>query len=266
MSKTSASTLYKQLVKEFDSKNCSLDKCGSLLNRLKIALLDLQFIVAKDDQQPNKENLLLARNVLEIGAFWAVRAKNTSAFERYYAQLQVYHVDYATVLPPSSRYVSLLGLNLLSLLAQNRISEFHTVLETIPALIQAENPFVQYPIELEQRLMEGSYNRVLASRGEVPIPEYLYFLDMLEDTIRGEIAVCAEKAYDTLSLDDAKAILSLDSTAHVSKFASQRGWMVQPSKKMVVFSHGKDVHEEAIPSEDVMKHMLKYARELESIV
>jgi hypothetical protein len=54
----------------------------------------------------------------------------------------------------------LLGLNLLRLLAQNRISEFHTQLELIePEQIQS-NIYIKHPVQLEQSIMEGRYNKV----------------------------------------------------------------------------------------------------------
>jgi 26S proteasome regulatory subunit N12 len=51
------------------------------------------------------------------------------------------------------------GLNLLRLLVQNRIAEFHTELELVgPEAQQA--PSVRQPVQLEQWLMEGAYNKV----------------------------------------------------------------------------------------------------------
>eukprot|EP00695_Tsukubamonas_globosa_P000249 TRINITY_DN1185_c0_g1_i1.p1 TRINITY_DN1185_c0_g1~~TRINITY_DN1185_c0_g1_i1.p1 ORF type:complete len:62 (-),score=7.53 TRINITY_DN1185_c0_g1_i1:1-186(-) len=44
-------------------------------------------------------------------------------------QLKAYYNDYKNIIPPSQRRYLLLGLNLLRLLAQNRIAEFHTELE-----------------------------------------------------------------------------------------------------------------------------------------
>lgn len=87
-------------------------------------------------------------------------------------------------LPASPLKYNLIGLNLLCLLSQNRISDFHTALETIDPEQLHSNPAIQHPIKLEQSLMEGSYNRVWSSRSEVPSKEYLFFIDILMDTIR----------------------------------------------------------------------------------
>lgn len=78
----------------------------------------------------------------------------------------------------------LIGLNLLCLLAKNRLSEFHTELELLnPKLIQT-NIYIRHPVSLEQYLMEGSYNKVFLSKGNVPSPSYNFFMDILLRTIR----------------------------------------------------------------------------------
>ena len=63
-------------------------------------------------------------------------------------------------LPESSLKYQLLGMNLLCLLAQNRVSEFHTELELLSPQDIQSNTFIHYPVSLEQYLMEGCYNKV----------------------------------------------------------------------------------------------------------
>lgn len=75
------------------------------------------------------------------------------------------------------------GLNLLRLLSQNRISEFHTVLETIPDH-SLDNVYIKHPLQIEQCLMEGSFNKVWNARVNVPAEEYRFFIDILMGTIR----------------------------------------------------------------------------------
>jgi 26S proteasome regulatory subunit N12 len=78
----------------------------------------------------------------------------------------------------------LLGLNLLCLLAKNRLSEFHTELELLSPKDIQTNIYIKHPVSLEQYLMEGSYNKVFLSKGNVPAPSYNYFIDILLRTIR----------------------------------------------------------------------------------
>ena len=87
----------------------------------------------------------------------------------------------------------LLGLNLLCLLAQNRVAEFHTELERLPANEIENNVYIRHPVSLEQNIMEGSYNKDLLAKGNVPAVSYNFFIDILMDTVRNEIASCLEK-------------------------------------------------------------------------
>lgn len=71
------------------------------------------------------------------------------------------------------------------LLTLNRIADFHTVLESLDSKdLMHENPYIRHPVDLEQRLMEGSYSKVWNSRDEAPMEEYKYFVDSLMGTIR----------------------------------------------------------------------------------
>lgn len=84
------------------------------------------------------------------------------------------------LLPDSPFQYQLLGLNLLCLLSQvlnkvsvryihpsillsqNRVAEFHTELERLPAKEVQNNVYIKHPVSLEQYIMEGSYNKVLS--------------------------------------------------------------------------------------------------------
>lgn len=64
------------------------------------------------------------------------------------------------MIPPSPEEYPILGLNLMRLLAENRIAEFHTELELLP-LRALDHPCIKYAVELEQSFMEGAYNRLI---------------------------------------------------------------------------------------------------------
>jgi 26S proteasome regulatory subunit N12 len=87
-------------------------------------------------------------------------------------------------LPPSKREYNIRGLNLIRLLTQNRIADFHTTLESLDADVIAENPFIRHPVNLERWLMEGSYSKVWNARLEAPAEEYKFFVESLMGTIR----------------------------------------------------------------------------------
>ena len=86
------STLYDLLKKEWNHKSPNLEKCGQLLAKLKVGLTELQFLPT--DQSVSKRELILSRDVLEIGALYSIAKRDIPSFERYLAQLKCYYFDY----------------------------------------------------------------------------------------------------------------------------------------------------------------------------
>ncbi|KAG0333982.1 hypothetical protein BG004_000605 [Podila humilis] len=263
MAVTEVKRLADTLKQEYSKPQQDLVKCGQYLSQLKIALIELSYLT-HENKQNNIEELTLARDVLEIGAQWSVRQKDIPSFERYMAQLQTYYNDYSN-LPPSSLKYNLIGLNLLCLLSQNRISDFHTALEQIEPEQLNTNPCIQHPVKLEQSLMEGSYNRVWSSRSEVPAPEYLFFIDILMNTIRSEIASCSEKAYTSLPLSDAGTLLFFTNMQDILNFAKERNWKVNPVEQKAYF-HSDEDEKTNIPADQIIKQTMFYARDMDRIV
>ncbi|KAI8915477.1 hypothetical protein PhCBS80983_g03546 [Powellomyces hirtus] len=259
-----AFALYELLKKEFNNPKGDLTKCGQYLAKLKVYLTELSFLLP-GDRAASPEELLLARQVLETGAQWSIRVKDIPSFERYISQLKTYYNDYSATLPASESMYPLLGLNLLRLLAQNRISEFHTELELINPDLLNDNIYIKHPIQIEQCLMEGSYNKVWHSRANIPAPEYAFFVDILVGTIRDEIASCSEKAYDSLPLPDAATLLYFKTEGELVTFANERGWKINSQDKKIYFGETNTDNTD-IPAENVIHQTLEYARELERIV
>lgn len=88
-------------------------------------------------------SLIHCRDVLEIGAFFSIETQRVDSFERYLSQLKVYYFDYKD-LPESTNKYQLLGLNLLRLLSQNRLAEFHTVSVHVFCLNLNEQTLIKY--------------------------------------------------------------------------------------------------------------------------
>ncbi|GFY50262.1 26S proteasome non-ATPase regulatory subunit 8, partial [Trichonephila inaurata madagascariensis] len=150
--------VYQVLLQEWKKNPSNLEKCGQILEKLKVALTHMTFLPTSDTSA-TKQELLVARDILELGAQWSIKNKNIPSFERYIAQLKCYYLDYRNDLPESASKYQLLGLNLLCLLAQNRVAEFHTELELLPAKEIQTNVYIRHPVSMEQYLMEGSYNK-----------------------------------------------------------------------------------------------------------
>ncbi|XP_005097023.1 26S proteasome non-ATPase regulatory subunit 8 [Aplysia californica] len=256
--------VYQNLKRVWDTKPPNLDKAGELLSKLKLALTSVAFLPTTESTV-SKQELLIARDILEIGAQWAIAKKDIPGFERYMAQLKCYYMDYKDDLPESTFKYQLLGLNLLCLLSQNRLAEFHTELERLPVKEIQSNIYIKHPVSMEQYLMEGSYNKVFLARGNVPAENYNFFIDILLNTIRDEIAGCIEKAYNQIGLSEAARMLFFESQKPMKDYAAKRNWNVRKDNFFYFTQEAKNM-DRAIPARLLAEQNIVYARELEMIV
>lgn len=218
----------------------------------------------------------MAREVLELGLLHSLspQQQDMAAFERYYSLLQPYYRS--SDIPASQRMYTVIGLNLLRLLAENKIADFHSLLEELDLDVIANNIYIKHPIHIEQSLMEGSYNKVWNSRANVPAQEYAIFIDILMATIRyyyspytprNEIASCCEKSYQVLKITDAATLLYFKTPEEVIAFAREHNWTVDSKKQSVSFeAFATKDQNTVIPSEKMIGLSFGYARELERIV
>uniref|UniRef100_A0A4W5QNI1 26S proteasome non-ATPase regulatory subunit 8 n=1 Tax=Hucho hucho TaxID=62062 RepID=A0A4W5QNI1_9TELE len=232
--------LYETLKTEWNKKNPNLNKCGDILSKLKISLLELNFLPTTGTKL-TKQQLILAR---KFSILLSHRAK----------------------LPESAYMHQLLGLNLLFLLSQNRVSEFHTELERLTAKDIQTNVYIRHPVSLEQYLMEGSYNKVFLAKGNIPAESYTFFIDILLDTIRDEIAGCIEKAYKQIQFNEATRVLFFSSPNNMTEYANKRGWTQSPDDYYSFSSQQQRTEEVNIPSTELATQVIEYARQLEMIV
>ena len=284
----------KQIISQLE-KPSNLQQAPKLLSRAKLGLLHIQALVPSEDT--SLEHLQLATTVLEHGALLSIRLKDTDAFKRYYQQLQPFYIrseqGWPRAFKPSNQS-KVTGLYLLLLLSAGDYAGFHTVLEvleqTMGKLTLERDELIQYPIRLEQALMEGSYDKVWGeTKGErVPSEEFGVFSEVsyvrnsiarlqctnvrhqvLINTIRSEIASCSERAYPSLPISNAKNLLFLNSEGAVIQFAQERGWVAKdgriyfPRQEEENLAAEKDV---MAASGTVIENTLGYARKLETIV
>ncbi|OAY56322.1 26S proteasome non-ATPase regulatory subunit 8 homolog A [Manihot esculenta] len=244
-----------------------VDTCSNLLSKLKVLLTGFRSLPPLFEDTPNAiHELTLARDVYEHAVLLSVQIGDQDAFERDFFQLKPYYTDASSHLPPSSQEYMILGLNLLRLLVQNRIAEFHTELELLsPTAL--ENPCIKHAVELEQSFMEGAYNRVLSAKQTVPYKTYDYFMDLLAKTVRDEIAGCSEKAYDYFSIGDARQMLLFSSDDELLQYIKEEHPEWEIKNGLVIFQKAKECAPcKEIPSLQLINQTLSYARELERIV
>jgi len=199
------------------------------------------------------------------------RKDDEVSFERNFAQLRSYYEDVREELPPSKNEPICWGLNLLRLLMQNRIGSFHAELELTSSELLAD-ACVKYSIELEQRLMDGAYNKIVEEsvNGEIPDESFKPFANRMSKTARDEIVNCIEKSASEISLKNLARLLILDHDKNEAmKYAMERGWMLDDGaiEETFVFSDEQTVlSSKDIPSNEMISRALLYSRELERIV
>lgn len=186
-------------------------------------------------------------------------------------QLKIYYFDYRTQLTDSELRNTVLALNLLYLLTESRLAEFHSELGLLAAAERAA-PAAAFVAGLEEALMMGSYGRALdLARGGAPAPAAAAcarFLASLTDTVREAVAECAEAAYPGgLSLGAARDRLLFATEAEVEAYCRERRpeWTVAGGR--IAFG-GNEIKSKSseIPSLRVISETLSYATELERIV
>lgn len=255
--------LYKSLKQEWKKKS-DLKTIGTLLEKLKILLAESLFIPSIAGQMTVQE-LSITRDVLEIGVQYSILVKDIPSFERYMSQLKCYYYDYKKIIGDSPEMYKNLGLNLLYLLSQNKVAEFHMEFELIPSDIIHSNQFIRYPLALEQYIMEGRYNKIFEAKKTSPTDMYNLFIDMLMQTVRNEIAGCLEKAFEKISAEEAAKRLNLLTAPEIEEFGRKRNWIVHPAGYFS-FEVDSSKTSEALPSQELVEKTIFYAKELEMIV
>jgi 26S proteasome regulatory subunit N12 len=210
---------------------------------------------------------MLVREAFEYECLGAARSGNVNAFNSSYARLHTYYTDFSGAdVPASSRHMLLVGLNLISLLVQNRISEFHAQLEIIPS-DQHSSMYIKPVVELERYLMEGSYTKLLQARATVPTNDYEKFLDKLTETVSTEIARCMSHSYNNIKKGSAAKLLMVKGTSEVDDIIAANDWKEEGG--MIRFSEGPDAAEASrttVNFHAMMDDQLGIAHELQRIV
>lgn len=250
----------KIILKNLNAKVQSGDVDGgkSALAQIKILMLDFP---------TGSESSEIAASALEFGVLLSVADEDLDAFARNVSQLKSYYaVIPAAVTQSSSKKYHILGLNLMYLLVENRLSEFHAELELLTAE-EASEPHVSFPINLERQLMVGLYDEVLDAGKHVPDPSYDFFMDNLLQTVRDSIADCLEVSYKTMSIKDAASMMKFDSSEELTEYIEEcrDDWIVECG--VLCFQPPQMGFKASdIPSMKLMQQSLSYATELERIV
>ncbi len=247
------------LLSELSAKYEAGDVVGGqeTLNQLKIVLLEVP---------PSSEVTEVACQALELGVLLTVMDGDLDAFGRNVAQLKPYYdAAAASGSAPTPRKCHILGLNLMHLLVENRLSEFHAELELLTE-DEARNPLVSFPIELERQLMVGLYDQVLTTK--VPDSSFQFFVDNLLQTVRDSIADCMEVSYKEMSLQSAMTMMKFTNQQDLMDYIQEcrDDWIISTDTLCFQPSSVGSKASTEIPSMQWIAQSLSYATEMERII
>ncbi|ALC44618.1 Rpn12R [Drosophila busckii] len=263
------SNFYKDLKSEWAKSSPNLSRCGQLLDSLKLDMARVSFVGVQSKlamPPKQKQELQLSRDMLEIAIEHSIKIKDNAAFERYMTQLKTYYYDFDKLLDCSPQMYKYMGLQLLYLLATNRIADFHIELERLPSALLLQNAFISPVLALENYFMEGRYNKILQAKKSMPSELYANFMDLLVSTARDEIASCMEKSYTKLAPKVAANRLGLKlGSSELQALVAKRKWTLDAEGNY----NYAELHirqRERVPANDIAGNTLTYAQELEKIV
>eukprot|EP01067_Filipodium_phascolosomae_P001781 Filipodium_phascolosomae@DN213_c0_g1_i1.p1 len=202
--------LVEELRGRLDQAECDIPKCKSLLSQLKIRTVHFGCASLILPSVLNPRELVIIRDMLELGVLLGIRTKDIRLFESSMTSLKPFYLDFEKDIPSSSRQYPMVGCYLLFLLTENRVGEFHTEVELWG--VADKNLYVKYAMDLERLIMEGNYNKVVEAAKVVPLPYYSFFIDRLLKTLQTKIGEWLEKSYSKLPKASAARMLFLPST------------------------------------------------------
>jgi len=124
-------------------------------------------------------------------------------------------------------------------------------------------------VSLETYFVQGSYQKILTTKQNMPLLAYHFFIDKFADAIRYEIARSAERSYESLKLTDMQKMFMIQDKKELEDFIRQNhkkdsiGWEVRGDRTHFIRER-KEVAE--IPSTQMINLTLDYATELNRII
>ena len=248
-------------LKDLFSKGNDPSGCYKLAQSLRSQLL-----LSANTQTPQTIGIMC--EVLEISALLTLLLGNLEQFDNLAAQLQAIYFEKSASFQSAGNASLLVALMLMRLLTDNKIAEFHLLLERIQnwSAIYSDQ-LISFPVNLEQSLMEGSFRQVLVSVSNAPSPYFAPFNSVVAHAVRETIASGAQCSFEWLTLGDLGKMLFLGSVEEVIQFARGREWNISADNTKVLFSVETSVeHEASAYCTQMLLANLGLAREMESII
>lgn len=132
---------------------------------------------------------------------------------------------------------------------------------------QRHHPAIVFCTQLDQYLMIGSYDQVIAAAARPPVEYFSFFLKSLLETVRINIWECVLSSYRTLTVSAATEMLMFSNQQETKDFLeSKYPDLVVQHDIIDITSHKNLKSEEELKSHRLIEQTLSYAAELERIV
>lgn len=211
----------------------------------------------------SEQDLKTAMNGLEIGAQIAINIADLNMFDRVICQLKQYYLV-KNIAKLSKKRQHLMGLYLMYLLTENRLGDFHVEIELL-SFDDLENKFIKYPINIEQFMMEGSYEKIKKLKNELPDKTYLALTNKLEETVRNEIGASLQAVHNKINLGDALKMLSINDKNTLSQYIKTQKLEWRIDGDILHFSSQKQ-KQQTIDAVTTIQDMLQFTSNIETIV
>jgi hypothetical protein len=251
----------KDLFKEFSKPSASIENVGSLLDQLLPQLFPLDL--------SNSDNPEM-RQVLEIACFHAAYTFDGNKFEKYFAMLLTNHYlaseRYLKDSNVNKQSLSLIGMQLLNLLVSGRMNEFNLLLAKLPLHLLHTSFHLKFVLDLHEALLEGPFHRIIASKDNVPSPEYRWFIEGLMDRIRIEIATCLRATFDRLPTKTTMELLLIETGEKelFAKICHMQGWQGIGNETLLNPGISDQPFLTTFHPQSILVNNLHYAKHLES--
>lgn len=196
---------------------------------------------------------------------------NEAGFDSAFQQIKQLYYEFAHIIPESNRKLYFIGLYLLHLLSSNRNTEYCFELEFLGPKDYLDE-HISLPIEIEQCISEGNYNKLLNLNSTVSDPAYHFYLNKLSLSIKYQIAMSIQKSFSSLQVKEALDLLLMNNANDLNTYILEElkknpnqdiQWVIQDDKL-----HFREVSKDKnfVPSHKIVGDTIKLAQEIEKII
>mmetsp|Transcript_3270 Transcript_3270/g.4931 ORF Transcript_3270/g.4931 Transcript_3270/m.4931 type:complete len:258 (-) Transcript_3270:101-874(-) len=250
---------FKKLVTNEDN-----DSALSKFDEIKRMMVEMDSLPPICADGPNAESEReLTKEALEYAVLLSLNLGDKDLFQKHISCLRPYYTSSSI---DSELKNTILGLNLLFLLVENRLADFHCELELLSEP-QRQHPAITFCTQLDKHLVVGAYDEVLAAAAHPPVAIFSFFLTSLLETVRINIGECIAAAYSQLSVTAAREMLMFSSDEEVLSFIGEQypTWTVMNNHTINLLGV-RPTKAEEIAAMRLITQNLSYATELERIV